>query len=182
MQPSNPLYFIALVPPPSIYEEVTAFKQYAAQHFDSGHALSSPPHITLIPPFRWPENQYTRLRTSLTNFRFRAPSFSIKLLHFSSFPPRVIFIDVAENTALISLQKQLAQHFVQQLDIQHKSPFGFHPHMTVAFRDLKKEVFPKAWAHFSEQTYQRVFSVDQLALLQHDGKKWQIQANFSLES
>lgn len=182
MQQSNPLYFIALVPLPSICEEVTAFKQYAAQHFGSGHALNSPPHITLIPPFRWPEDQHAKLRTSLTDFSFQAPSFSINLSHFSSFPPRVIFIDVVENKELINLQEQLAQHFAQQLGIQHKGPFGFHPHMTVAFRDLKEEVFPKAWAHFSEQTYQRAFPADQLTLLHHDGKKWEIQANFSLQS
>ncbi len=182
MQQANPLYFVALVPPPSICEEVTAFKQYAAQHFASEHALSSPPHITLIPPFRWPEDQYKRLSTSLTDFSLQAPSFSIKLLHFSSFPPRVIFIDVAENTALINLQEQLAQQFAQLLGIQHKGPFGFHPHITVAFRDLKKEIFPTAWTHFSEQTYERSFPADQLTLLRHDGKKWQIQANFRLQS
>lgn len=182
MKPSTALYFVALVPPTSIVEEVTAFKVYAAKHFGSKHALNSPPHITLIPPFRWPNDKYLELNTALSHFNFQTADLSLDLVNFSSFPPRVIFVDVSPNTMLRNLQAQLEQHFSQDLNIQPKGPFGFHPHMTVAFRDLTAEVFPKAWAHFSAQDYRRSFSVDQLSLLRHNGEKWEIEANFTLPS
>lgn len=182
MKPSTALYFVALIPPASIVQEVTAFKEFAAKHFDSKHALNSPPHITLIPPFRWPKDKHLELNTALTHFNFQTANLSIDLLNFSSFPPRVIFVDVSLSTRLGDLQTQLQQHFSQQLAIQARGPFGFHPHMTVAFRDLTAEVFPKAWAHFSTQNYRRSFSVEQLSLLRHTGNKWEIEANFSLQS
>jgi len=181
MKPSTALYFVALVPPTTIREEVTAFKAYAAKHFGSQHALHSPPHITLIPPFRWPKDQYLPLATALSHFKFQTADLSIDLLNFSSFPPRVIFVDVTQSTLLRDLQAQLEQHFSQHLNIQPKGPFGFHPHMTVAFRDLTAAVFPEAWAHFSTQNYQRSFSVEHLSLLRHNGKKWEIEANFALQ-
>lgn len=181
MKASTAPYFVALVPPTSIAEEVTAFKKHAAKHFGSKHALNSPPHITLIPPFRWPKDQYLTLSTALSHFNFQTADLSIDLLNFSSFPPRVIFVDVTSNTSLNDLQAQLAQHFSQHFNIQLKGPFGFHPHMTVAFRDLTAEVFPAAWAHFSAQNYRRSFSVEHLSLLRHNGKKWEIEANFSLQ-
>jgi len=143
MKPSTALYFVALVPPTTIREEVTAFKAYAAKHFGSQHALHSPPHITLIPPFRWPKDQYLPLATALSHFKFQTADLSIDLLNFSSFPPRVIFVDVTQSTLLRDLQAQLEQHFSQHLNIQPKGPFGFHPHMTVAFRDLTAAVFPR---------------------------------------
>ena len=30
---------------------------------------------------------------------------------------------------------------------------GFHPHITIAFRDLKKQVFHKAWEEFKDKKY-----------------------------
>ena len=54
MKPGKPtaLYYIALLPPENIRQEVTALKEHAAEAFHSSKALNSPPHITLIPPFR----------------------------------------------------------------------------------------------------------------------------------
>jgi len=52
--------------------------------------------------------------------------------------------------------------------------------MTVAFKDLRKSVFPLAWKYFSNLKYMRVFEVKQLYLLQHDGRQWQIVDDFKL--
>lgn len=53
---SDALYFIALVLPSPLYEEVTRLKEYFRDRYNSKAALRSPPHITLHMPFKWKEN------------------------------------------------------------------------------------------------------------------------------
>lgn len=180
MSAATELYFIALLPPDKIREEVTAFKQYAATNFDSKHALRSPPHITLIPPFRWPQDQQARLLDFLTRFPYQTSPFGLSLRHFDCFAPRVIFVDVIAEPKLFQLQAELATALADELNIRHKGPHGFHPHLTIAFRDLKAEVFPKAWAYFSTQSYESFFEVNALALLRHTVAGWQLDQTFPL--
>lgn len=49
---------------------------------------------------------------------------------------------------------------------------GFNPHITLAFRDLKREAFKEAWPEFEKATYDKSFEVQSLVLLKHDGEKW----------
>lgn len=177
---SSKLYFIAILPPAELQAEVIAFKQYAARHFGSSHALKSPPHITLIPPFRWPDDHLDQLNEALANRPIQAEHFSVDLQHFSSFPPRVIYVDISPNEHLNNFQNQLEKHLATTLGLQKESPFGFHPHMTVAFKDLKESRFPEAWAYFSQQLYQRSFQVSSYTLLSHTGQFWQIGQSFAI--
>ena len=50
--------------------------------------------------------------------------------------------------------------------------YPYHPHMTVAFRDLKKELFTLAWDEFESKQYAPSFEVNTITLLKHDGKEW----------
>jgi 2'-5' RNA ligase len=133
------LFFIALLPDITIQDEVTAFKQLAQQRFESGHALKSPPHVTLIPPFKSNETDFSALQ----DFTNNQPQFVVELKNFDRFGSRVIFVDVVENQLLWDCQNRLAAFCAHRFDIL-PDPRPFHPHMTVAFKDLKKTVFPTA--------------------------------------
>ena len=173
------LYFIAILPNREISSEVTQFKEYAAEHFDSSRALRSPSHITLFPPFRWPGNEEAALEKSMRAFVREASGFFLELENFDCFAPRVIFVDIVPNPELIRLQKQLEHWLQRTLNLQSKDDRPYHPHMTVAFKDLKKGVFPDAWAHFSKIKYHRIFSVQEIALLKHEDHAWKIRRIFS---
>lgn len=175
---ANALFFLALLPGSPVEREVTAFKEVCAQLFQASHALKSPPHITLIPPFRWPSQQLPVLAGALQDFAARQKSFDITLRGFNCFEPGVIFVDVVENQQLKMLQSGLF-HFLQQaFGLPDERGKRFHPHMTIAHRDLKPTVFPKAWEHFSNLDYQRTFSVDRLTLLEHAERMWQAREEF----
>ncbi|NET36288.1 MAG: 2'-5' RNA ligase family protein [Cyanothece sp. SIO1E1] len=180
MSKQTDLFFIAVLPPMEIQQEVTEFKKEAAAQFDSRHALRSPPHITLIPPFRWPSSDQESLNRCLGEFRFDSSYFSICLKNFDCFAPRVIFVDVEAEPLLVQLQSQLAASIERDLGVKHKGPFGFHPHMTIAFRDLEQKTFPRAWEYFSQKEYQRSFAVQQLTLLVHRPSGWQENGTFPL--
>lgn len=172
-RPEPRLYFVALLPDQVIQDEVTAFKQTARERFGSGHALRSPPHVTLIPPFRSDNADFSALQT----FAREQTPFYVQLNHFDRFGSRVIFVNVGREPALLACQTQLAQFCADHFGIRPDSR-PFHPHMTVAFRDLQRSVFADAWAYFSAQTYERQFLANAVTLLRHTGQGWAVEQAF----
>ncbi|MGB3533879.1 MAG: 2'-5' RNA ligase family protein [Microcoleaceae cyanobacterium] len=176
------LFFIALLPPAEIQSEITQIKQYFAQNYDSRHALKSPPHITLQPPFNWSTSDLNLLEQCCESFAAQHLPFSVTLSGFNAFPPRVIYVDVVKTTELIALQTHWVTHLNSHLELlsNNSKVRPFTPHMTVALRDLSRNNFQVAWTEFKNKPLQFEFIVDQLTLLVHTGKRWQIQQEFRL--
>src|SRR5688500_13595598 len=176
------LYFIAIVPPPPIYEETLEQKAYFKTKYNSKASLNSPPHITLHMPFRWIEEEEHDLVEYLRSFAAQNRPVNIQLNNFSSFPPRVIFVKVESNQELESLQKNLHRYFKRQLNLFNANykELPFQPHLTLAFRDLKKPNYVKAWEEFTEKSYQAAFLAGKIALLKHTGSVWEVHQEFCL--
>lgn len=181
---SKILYFIAIIPPEPIYGEALALKHHFENQYNSKAALHSPPHITLHMPFTWKESKEIELVNKLETFSLTQNSFEIRLNNFSAFEPRVIFIDVIKDEKLASLQKQLKRFCKVELNLFNADykEFAYHPHITLAFRDLKKPEFYKAWEEFKEKKFETTFNADSIALLKHDGKEWKVLKSLSLKS
>ncbi|MCR9290675.1 MAG: 2'-5' RNA ligase family protein [Bacteroidetes bacterium] len=177
----DPIFFVAILPPEKIQEKVTSLKEYAFRKFNSSHALKSPPHITLQPPFRWSLKKLKRLKDSLKVFSKTKVPFLIELNHWDHFSDKVIFIDITPNPQLIDFQEWISTHLVDELRLK-KDHRPYHPHMTVAFKDLKSYLFERAWAHFSDIHFVEKFEVNEIFLLRHNGKRWDIIDNYTLGS
>ncbi|GAB4492897.1 MAG: 2'-5' RNA ligase family protein [Saprospiraceae bacterium] len=176
----DPLFFIALLPPEDLQREVTAFKQLIADTWGASHALKSPPHLTLQPPFAWPEKDLNSLKKCLADLASRQAPFKVGLQRFGAFPPRVVFIKPLKNNFLEQLFKNLTHSLECDLgfsDPRNRRPF--HPHMTIAHRDLDERDFPDVWAFFREKTFERKFEADTLTLLRNVQGKWETEENFS---
>jgi 2'-5' RNA ligase len=176
---NDPIFFIAILPPKEIQEKVTSLKAYASRKFNSSHALKSPPHVTLQAPFRWSLKKLKTLRSTLEMFSETQSPFSVELKNWDHFSDRVIFIDVAPNVELMDFQFSLVQYLHKKLSL-NKDKRPYHPHMTVAFKDLKPYYFQKAWAHFSNIEFDTQFEVKELTLLRHNGAQWEIFENYPL--
>ena len=174
------LYFIALLPPQSIQDYATEVKQYFADNYDSKHAFKSPPHITLQPPFEWDSSQIIELEDCLEKFVIGRSSIPIILDGYNAFAPRVIYIDVVQSADLMNLQFELMSNLETNLGIVDKvgKSRGFTPHMTVAFKDLKKSQFKAAWNEFENKELHFEFTASKLTLLKHEEKKWNISKEF----
>ncbi len=108
--------------------------------------------------------------------------FSLQLKDFGAFEPRVIFVDVEENLKLRALQKNIARSMRKSLNVfndDYKNR-GFTPHITVAFRDLKKPEFLKAWEKMQHESFDGSFLVSAIQLLKHDGSRWNIHEQYEL--
>lgn len=175
-------YFIAIVPPAPVFDQALALKKYFRDQYGSKAALNSPPHITLHMPFNWKQKKEPELCKRLTLFSAGRSRFKIRLAGFSCFQPRVIFIRVCDNPVLQEFQRELESFCRRELNLfnaQYQDR-PFHPHLTVAFRDLKKVAFEQAWEEFRQRDFEGDFLTDRITLLRHDGKSWQPCEDFLL--
>ncbi|MFI5186398.1 MAG: 2'-5' RNA ligase family protein [Chitinophagales bacterium] len=169
------MYFIALVAPKEINDEVLKWKQLMKERFDCLVALRSPAHITLIPPFWMANTLENELENVITGFSQKQISFEINLKNFSAFKPKVIYIDVTPNESLQRLYLQLQDFLI----VSNQFPFiqedrPFHPHVTIATRDLHKKTFQEAWDIFKEKKYQGSWITNGISLLKHNQKNWDV--------
>jgi len=172
--PGTQLYFIALIPPSPVYEVASGIKEYFHEKYHSKGSLNSPPHITLHMPFEWKEKKEEKLVTALQSFSAGKNSFAITLHNFACFAPRVIYIDVVASEELKQLHEMLHRFCKTELNLFNARyrDMPFHPHLTVAFRDLKKENFTNAWNEFKDKPLHEEFEVNKITLLKHNGKLW----------
>lgn len=173
-------YFIAIIPPEPIFSEIETIKKEVSLLYSNKSALRSPAHITLHMPFEWKENKENDLINSLNGFTFNN-AISVELKNYSCFEPKVVFIDVVANETLASLQTLLVQHIKKNCNIfnQANDARGFHPHITIAFRDLKKSAFYEMMNVYKEKKFSASFTSHSYFLLKLIDKKWQAIKEFS---
>jgi 2'-5' RNA ligase len=178
-----PLHFIAILAPGSINQQVLEWKNFMLQQFNCKVALKSPAHITLIPPFNMPDTDQQPLINILNQFSQHQHSFTIQLKNFAAFKPRVIYVAVQNNPLLHQLKIAIEEEIVNagrfRIKIEERP---FHPHVTIANRDLQKEDFSKAWQHFNSLLYETSFTADNISLLRHnEHKNWEVAASLPLQ-
>jgi len=181
MKAHQQLYFIAIIPPAPIFDQAKTWKEYFAEKYQSKAALKSPPHITLHMPFKLNEDREGQLLDVLNQVASKMQPFEVALSNFGHFGQRTIFIGVDENERMHELFKNLMKsmkiHFnIFNADYKNR---GFNPHLTLAFRDLKKALFNKAWLEFEHKIYQAQFMAERFILLKHNGKFWESYRHFS---
>ena len=173
------LYFIAVIPPEGVRLEIQHLKEEIKERFGAEHALKLPPHITLLPPFKMKTEREMQLLQALEIFATMMTPFHIWLSGFGHFDSRVLFVKVVEKEKLIDLQAALCKNLSAIPEITDDRKF--HPHVTLATRDLPEEIFPEAWDFLSRRDYETRFEVTGLSLLKHDGQKWETLMDFKFK-
>ena len=176
------LYLIALIPPEKLRDRVRKLKMEMNDTYNASHALKAPAHITLQMPFRREPGFENRLTDELRKFSHSRHPFTVNLERFDAFPPRVIFIRIADHSPIEELHASLKSLLRDQLQFPDKELMEeIHPHMTIATRDLSKKMFHKAWPEFKDREFEATFTADHLHLLKHTGKHWGFFREFPFE-
>jgi 2'-5' RNA ligase len=175
-------YFLAIFLPQPYLDEVEQIKQQLHYHFGLKGAMRSPSHITLHMPFELQNKNEPVLINSLKKIKFDVP-IEIKSNGFSAFDQRVIFIDIQLNEALISFQKLIVKHLATNFNLENEigNARGFHPHITVAFRDLKKKQFKEVKSFLTSFNSNLEFIAINFSILKLN-ENWQILESFPLSS
>jgi len=171
---NNAMYYIALLAPDAINEDVMQWKHFMRDRFGCTVALKSPAHITLISPFWMKTDLESILGKTINEFTSTRESVLINLKNFDCFTPRVIFVHVEDSELLRLLQVDLERHLSKNNIFPIKGePRFFHAHITIANRDLHKKDFTEAWEYFKSKTYHACFVANGITLLKHSGIKWE---------
>jgi 2'-5' RNA ligase len=174
------LWFIALLPPPVLRERVRLLKTEMRDRYHAGHALTSPAHITLQMPFKRENDAMEGIVHGLETFAAGEIPFEVAIHGFGCFEPRVLFLNIADHRALDALNARLKKTLVHELGFSAAETGGrFHPHMTIATRDLTPEHFYEAWPVLKNRPFHAAFEVKSLFLLHHVDRKWRISREFA---
>lgn len=180
---SKSRFFIAILPPDAILNEVVAFQKEIEKAYGSKHAQNAPPHITIIPPFEATVVEVETLIGVLSKSNLDNNSIDIHLDGFQNFDHRTLFVDIAKNEALERFCKAVKQLFNQQKIIpQRVEKHFFVPHITIANKDLKKKDFKLALLEFKQRDYQRKFLLNEMVILRFEDRKWELYKKIELQN
>jgi 2'-5' RNA ligase len=175
------MYFVAIVLPQHLDEKILQYKKWMAEKYGCKVGLKSPAHITIIPPHRMEQEKEQSLINAIEKISRETFSFNITTANLSSFAPRTLFVALQETEKLKALKEQ-ADAFFRNTDYGMKAESRpFHPHITIATRDLHKKDFWEAWEFFKKKVFQEEFIANGLSLLKHNGSRWEVvhTANFA---
>lgn len=167
------LFFVCILPSDDVGMDITAFKQEIAGNYKSSYALRLPPHITLIPPFEFPDDEMETVMQTQDEALWGLNSFDLTLFNFKHFDDRVIYIDVMPSEMLSQVHWALVKAY-KSLGKNIDATRAFNPHATIANRDLTPVKFKNAWPDFEKRTYRATFKVDAIHLLKHIDGRWQL--------
>lgn len=171
------LYFIALIPDSPVLQQLQRLKEEASEVFGTKAALRSPPHITLVPPFRLLDHRQVNQVSDLLE-RAASDTLRVTIRHdgWGHFGDRVLYAAVAHAEEISDLYDRLKNNPVLQ---EYRIGFHsrFHLHLTIAFRDLSPQVFPAVLAHFSGRGMTVQWQAHSLYLL-YLSDRWKVIRRF----
>ncbi len=175
-------YFLALVPPPEILERAHEVKLLIREHFGIKYALKSPPHVTLKMPFSYNEAKEEFLENKLRDFLQVQKPFQVKIDGVGTFGNRVIYLGIEQSPELLLLQSNLKSFCKKELNlIDELSDRNYHPHLTVAFKDLKPSHFLEVLSLVKNHSFDAQFEAIELSILKRKEGKWSLNRKLPFE-
>lgn len=172
---NSTLHYIAIMAPDRIDDQVRRHKLFMQEKFQCRAALKSAAHITLVPPFHLKEEDSFQIRSMLDRIAAAQFPFDVSLNGYDHFGKHVIFVKVIAPAQLAALQEQLAYSFQQIVPGSNSNRSRtFHPHITIANRDLKPSDFNAAWDYCMQHPFHDNFRSDAIHLLQLQQSRWEI--------
>lgn len=168
------MYFVAIVLPQALDQKVLVFKKQMQEQYECKVGLKSPAHITLISPFWLPDEKEASFVSHLQALASQVQPFSVSTANFSAFKPRTLFVAVGENAALQELKNRVDKEFVGTAYNIKNENRPFHPHITIATRDLRKSDFAACWPQFAKLTFAHKFEATGISVLRHNGQSWEV--------
>ncbi|NMM50189.1 2'-5' RNA ligase family protein [Marinigracilibium pacificum] len=175
------LYYVACLVSSPVKEEIMAFMKEIERMTGAKHAQKSPPHITLFPPFKMKSDNENQVIKHLKEICKDISPFEVRVNGVSGFAPRVVYVNPVKNMELSDLRDSILTGLEESLGIiaDRNTKKPFNPHITIANRDLKKEDYSFVIDYFKKIQFERTYSQNNLSLLKHNGKFWDVYDTIS---
>ncbi len=175
-------YFIAWIPEYRIIRKIQHLKEQLRDQFGLKKSLNADPHITLVKPFELPASGLPVLEKALHAFSLGQSPFELKIEGINSFGQHVLFIDVEHTHALPKLREALLVALQESSLFTEVTRDGqFHPHITLATKDLKPSLFYEVRNFVAQKPISEKCIVTNISLLQYQNKRWKSIHKFSFK-
>lgn len=186
MKKDTSMYMFAVMPPTHLSARIHEIREEFSQMFNFHKALKPPVHITLFDPFTIPAESSQTFEQNIDQIqrwaKLQSP-FRIDLSNYNFFnnPEHpVVYVDVVKTASI----KKFHANFIDTLT-KHKLTDSnlrtFNPHVTIGYRDVTPEVFPKIKDYYSRQTFSSSFVCHAFYLWKHNGSNWQVIKTYFLD-
>jgi 2'-5' RNA ligase len=179
---SEGLYMLAIMPPEQLTREIEAIRIAFAEKYNCKAALKPPVHITLIPPYKMSAELVKQVAPLLRDFTRNQIPYPITIQDYDNFKGNeVVYMNVVHDDLLELFQQDLVTRIKRWLpEIQFRSAKGYHPHITIGYRDIPPEFFDAAAFAYKQKQFFATFIVDAIYLWKHSGLRWEIAERFPL--
>ena len=176
------LKLIAIVLPEPLFSFVRSQQNLIASKWGSRHALRSPPHITIIPPILPDDEQLIQIQKIADRIASTLPAFHLTVTGYGAFKPRVIFLKPEPSDTLQSLHEHWRTRLKEDIPgIIDKYPDReYHPHITLAHRDVDKDQFRSIWEYYSKLCIDISVTISQFCILTNTTDGWTPQTFYPL--
>ena len=133
--------------------------------------LKQPPHITIKAPFKT-ENSEPFIHY-LENLAQKTSPFEIELDGFNYFEPKIIFLDVKENSELKELHFKILKDLKKEFNIEPHEFEGENVkfHSTITTEDCTEEKFKEAKHYLKKYHPELKFSANSIGIFHYLGKE-----------
>ena len=165
---------LAVVLPPELTDKILTLKKEFAEAYQCKAALKPPVHITLYPPYKDCDDHESEVKKVLTKCLGSQEVFDLQIKGFDAFKNNgVIFLDILKSDQLKQLHKGVTTQMTKLLQPDIKDNQPYHPHITIAFRDIPKDIFPQAVKDYLPRKFEAKFTVDKVCFWRHSGRNWE---------
>ncbi|NLK45986.1 MAG: 2'-5' RNA ligase family protein [Treponema sp.] len=178
-------HFLGVIVPDDITSTLEDCRRFMNRKYGCKSGHSTPIHITLVPPFRLPEEFCTKDLSSVIQqyvlSDYNISSFVAHIDNFDAFADRTIFAKVSPSAHWTNLRdKVLAAVLMVAPTLTKKDMRPFQPHLTVANRDIPAGASIEALQVLNELNFFEDFQVDNITIFERINEKWKTASIFSI--
>ena len=175
-------HFIGVLTPEDITLTLEDCRRYMNEAYGCRSGHLTPIHVTLIPPFRLPE-EYSTEDLAKAIEQDVIPSglnFTAKINNFDGFGDRTLFAKVEKDGKWTALRDAVYYALIKAAPgCTKKDQRPFTPHLTVSNRDIPAGVTKDAIEVMNELNLVETFPVNNITIFERKGSRW--EAAVSLE-
>jgi 2'-5' RNA ligase len=173
--------FAGFILPEPYHSEINFIKNAVAEKFRCLHALKTPPHITILPPFHMDQSHLAGFNMELEKMLTVEDSFYIHITGFGFFTTNhVAFLDVELSTQLKEIKFGVMKVLKNYLIVKDQK---FHPHITIAHRDVEPAQFRLLKSYLeSMPEYVARIPIRDFILFKHYQRSWTPVSQYKLQS
>ncbi len=177
IKPCEQTHFIGVTVSGQLAETVSSCRRWMHERFGCKSGHQTPPHVTLIPPFIFPdERRIVDLELALEGFIHRQKPFDGRFRGFGAFAERTVFVRVEPDPRWNAWHESVTEAVINAFpDLIHRDKRPFTPHLTVSNRDIPLGAVPAALSHFDTLDLDVSIPIDHVVLFERTGTRWDIR-------